>query len=102
MRPLHGVAVRGDPLLHPESGVARPDRVVLVGHGGAEQRQDPVAQHLRDGALVAPHRLDHVLDHAIEQRRGLLGVMTREHGHGRGDVGEEDSDVLALAGQIRA
>jgi hypothetical protein len=102
VRPLHGIAVRGDPLLHPEGGTAGAHRVVLVGEGGAEQRQDPVTHHLRDSALVATHRLGHVLDHAIEEGGGFLSVMTREHGQGRGDVGEEDRDVLALARQVGA
>ncbi len=100
--PLDVVAVRGDPLLHPERGVARADRVVLLGDGRAEQRHDPIAQHLGHGALPAAHRLDHVLDDLVEERRGLLGVVARQHRHRRGDVGEEDADVLALPGQIRA
>ena len=100
--PLDVVAVCGDPLLHPQRGVARADRVILLGHGRAEQRHDPIAQHLGHGALPAAHRLDHVLDDLIEERRGLLGVVARQHRHRRGDVGEEDADVLALPGQIRA
>ena len=102
MGPLDVVAVCGDPLLHPKRRVACADRVVFLGHGRAEQRHDPIAQHLGHGALPAAHRLDHVLDDLVEERRGLLGVVARQHRHRRGDVGEEDADVLALPGQIRA
>ena len=102
MSPLDVVAVCGDSLLHPKRGVACADRVVFLGNGRAEQRHDPIAQHLGHGALPAAHRLDHILDDLIEERRGLLGVVARQHRHRRGDVGEEDADVLALPGQIRA
>jgi hypothetical protein len=101
-RPLHGVPVRGDPLLHPEGRIAGADRVVLLRQRSAEQREDPVAQHVHHGALVASHRLRHVLDHAAEDRGRLLRVVAREHGQGGRDVREEHGDVLALAGQIRA
>jgi hypothetical protein len=60
-------------LLHPERGVARAHRVILVGERRAEQRHDPVAHHLVDGALVAVHGLHHALEHGIEDLARLLG-----------------------------
>jgi hypothetical protein len=46
-------------LLHPERRIARPDRVVLVGEGCAEQSHDPIAHDLVHRALVAVDGLHH-------------------------------------------
>ena len=88
-------------LLHPERGVARADRVVLVGERSAEERHDPVAHHLVHGALVAVDGLHHALEHGIEELARLLGIAVGEQLHRALEVGEEDGDLLALALQRR-
>ena len=84
-------------LLHPERGVARAHRVVLVGERRAEQRHDPVAHHLVDGALVAVDGLHHPLEHGVEELARLLGIAVGEQLHRALEVGEEHGDLLALA-----
>jgi hypothetical protein len=71
--------------------------VVLVGQGRAEQRHDPVAHDLVHGALVAVHRLHHQLEHWVQQLSSLLGAPIGQQFHRPLEVGEEDSDLLALA-----
>jgi hypothetical protein len=41
--------------------------------------------------------LHHAFEHGIEKFPGLLGVAVGEQFHGPFEVGEEDSDLLALA-----
>ena len=84
-------------LLHPQRGVAGAHRVVLVRQRRAEQRHDPVAHHLVDGALVAVDGLHHVLEHGVEELAGLLGIAVGEQLHRALEVGEEDGHLLALA-----
>jgi hypothetical protein len=60
--------------LHAQRGVAGADRVVLVGDGRAEQRHDPIAHHLVDGALVVMDGLHHAFEHRIQKLAGFLGV----------------------------
>ena len=71
--------------------------MVLVGEGRAEERHDPVAHHLVDGALVAMHRLHHPLEHRVEELARLLGVAVGQQLHRALEVGEEHGDLLALA-----
>ena len=80
-----------------ERGVARPHGVVLVGHRRAEQRHDPVAHDLVDGALVAVDGLHHPFEHGIEELPRLLGIAVGEQLHRALQVGEEHGDLLALA-----
>ena len=84
---LLGAALHG--LLHPQRRVARAHGVILVRERGAEQRHDPVAHHLVDGALEAVHGLHHVLEHRIEQLPGLLGIAVGKQLHRALQVREE-------------
>ena len=84
-------------LLHAEGGVARPHRMVLVGERGAEQRHDPVAHDLVDGALVVVDGFHHPLEHGVEDLARLLGITVGEQLHGAFQIGEEHGDLLALA-----
>ena len=93
----HALGVTLHRLLHPKRRVARAHRVILVGDGGAEQRHDPVAHHLIDGALVTVHGLHHVLEHGVEKLARLLGVAVGEQLHRALEVGEQHGDLLALA-----
>ncbi len=92
---LLGVAL--DRLLHPQRGIAGADRVVLVGERRAEERHDPVAHDLVDGALVAVDGLHHALEHGVEELARLLGIAVGEQLHRALEVGEEHGDLLALA-----
>ena len=71
--------------------------MILVGERRAEERHDPVAHHLVDGALVAVDRLHHPLEHGVEELPRLLGVAVGEQLHRALEVGEEHRDLLALA-----
>ena len=76
--PTQLVGVPADGLVHPQCRVARPHRVILVGHGSAEERHDPVAHHLVHGALVAVDGLHHAFENWVEQLTRLLGVAVGE------------------------
>ena len=71
--------------------------MVLVGDRRAEERHDPVAHHLVDGALVVMDGLHHPLEDGVEELPRLLGVAVGEQLHRALQVGEEDRDLLALA-----
>ena len=71
--------------------------MVLVGERRAEERHDPVAHHLVDGALVAVDGLHHVLEDGVEELARLLGIAVGEQLHRALEVGEEHGDLLALA-----
>jgi hypothetical protein len=95
--PRHLAGVASDGLLHAERGIARAPRVVLVGEGRAEERHDAVAHHLVDGALVVMDGFHHPLQHGVEHRARVLGVMSGDQLERALDVGEEDRHLLALA-----
>jgi hypothetical protein len=97
LRPPERFGVAGHGLLHLERRVTGAHGVVLVGDRRAEQGHDPVTHHLVDGALVTVDGFHHPLEHWIEELPGLLGVSVGEELHGALEVGEEDSDLLALA-----
>ncbi len=97
MRAEDTLRVLRDRLLHPQRRVARPHGVVLVGERRAEQRHDPIAHHLVDGAFVAVDGFHHPLEHGIEQLARFLGVAISEQLHRALQVGEEHGDLLALA-----
>jgi hypothetical protein len=63
---------------------------------GAEQRHDPIAHHLVDGALVVMHGLHHPLEDRVEDLARLLRVPVGQQLHGALQVGEEHGDLLAL------
>ena len=102
---LHGCAaaaldlvrVEVDPPLHSQCGVAGADCVVLMPDRRSEQRHDPIAHHLVDGALVVMDGFHHPLEHRVEQLPRLLGVAVGEQLHGPLEVGEEHGDLLPLA-----
>ena len=71
--------------------------MILVGQRGAEERHDPVAHHLVDGALVAMDGLHHALEDGVEELPRLLGVAVGQQLHRALEVGEEHRDLLALA-----
>jgi hypothetical protein len=48
------------------------------GQRRSEERHDPVAHHLIDGALVPVDGLHHLLENAIEELARLLGVAVSQ------------------------
>ena len=90
-----GVAPHG--VLHAERAEAGADGVVFVGDRRTEERHDPVAHDLVDGALVAVDGLHHQLEDRIENPAGLLRIAVGEQLHRALEVGEEHRDLLALA-----
>jgi len=95
------LAVSSDRLLHPERGVARTNRMILVREGGAEQSHDAVAHHLIHGAFVAMDGLHHSLEDGVEDLSGLFGVAIGQQFHGSLHVGEHHRHLLALTFQGR-
>jgi hypothetical protein len=83
-------------LLHHERRIARPHCVVLVGDRRAEERHDPIAHYLVDGAFVPVDGLHHALEHRVEELARLLGIAVGEQFHRALEVGEEDRDLFAL------
>ena len=96
-RPLELVAVPGEDALHPERRVCRAPRVVLVGHGCAEEGHEPVPEELVDGALVAVDLDEHQLERAVDEGVDVLGIEGLGEGREAGGIGEEHRDLLALA-----
>jgi hypothetical protein len=71
--------------------------VVFVRQRRAEERHDPVAHDLVDGALVAMDRFHHVFEDGVEELPRLLRVAVSQQLHRALHVGEENRDLLALA-----
>jgi hypothetical protein len=73
-------------------------RIVLVGAGNAEEREDAVPRQLRESAAEAFDLLDHQLHHLVEQELRPLGAeLLRDRGRAA-DIGEENRDHAPLAG----
>jgi hypothetical protein len=89
------VALHG--LLHPERGVTRAHRVVLVSERRSEERHEPIAHHLVDRALVAVHGVHHALEHGIQDPPRVLRVAVGEQLHRTLQIGEDHGHLLALA-----
>jgi hypothetical protein len=100
--PARLLGVAPDRVVHPQRGIARPHRVILVGERRPEQGHDPVAHDLVDGTLVPVHRLHHPLEHGVEDASRLLGIAVGEQLHRALEVGEEHGHLLALTLQRRA
>jgi hypothetical protein len=68
-----------------------------MGQGRAEERHDPVAHDLVDGAFVTVDGLHHVLEDRVQEPTRLLGITVGEQLHRALEVGEEHGDLLAFA-----
>ena len=71
--------------------------MVLLGAGGAEGRQETVAQHLRHRACKARHRLRHAIQNGEEQVVRIFRIAAGHDGGGADDVDEHCRYHLALA-----
>ena len=97
VRALELVSKRTNGLLHPECGVARTDRVILVRDRRPEQRHDAVAHNLVHRALEAMHGVDHAIEDRVEEGARLLGVAVGEKLEGPLQVGQQHGDLFALS-----
>jgi hypothetical protein len=97
VRAAHVVRVALERLLHPKRGIAGTHRVILVGERGAEERHDPIAHDLVHRPLIAVDGLHHVFEHRVQELAGLLGIAVSQQFHRALEVGEQNSDLLALA-----
>ena len=70
-----------------------------MGHRGAEEGHDAVAQHLVHRALVAVHGVHHEVQGRVEELLGLFRVEVRDQLGGAFEVGKQHRDLLALAFQ---
>ena len=84
-------------LLHPERGVERALRMILMRDRRAEQREHAVAGRLHDVAAVAMRRVHHQRERRIDDRARFLGIEPLHQVHRALDVGEQRGDGLALA-----
>ena len=91
------LAERFDAVLHPQGGVAGADGVVLMGEGRAEEGHDAVAHDLVDRTFEAMDGFHHPLEHGIEDAPGVFRVAVGEDLQRAAEIGEEDSDLLALS-----
>jgi hypothetical protein len=71
--------------------------VILVGDRRPEQRHDPIAHHLVNGALVAVDSLHHQLENRIEDLTRFLGITIGKQLHRALEIREEHRDLLALS-----
>ena len=101
MRAPRARRVRSHGFLHPERGIARPHGMVLVRDRGAEERHDPVAHDLVDGAFEAMDGRHHQLEDRIEDRARIFRITIGEQLHRALQIGEEHGHPLALSLQRR-
>jgi hypothetical protein len=83
--------------LDPQRGQHGAAGSVLERNRGAEERQDPIAEELVHGALVAVHFLEQEPEGAIHERVHLLGPEALGQRRRVAKVCEEHGHVLALA-----
>src|SRR5262249_23600792 len=84
-------------LLHPQCGVERALRMILMRNRSAEDRKNAVAGGLRDVAAVMMYRIHHQLERGIDDCPSLLRIKILDHLHRALDVGEQSGDRFTLA-----
>ena len=86
--------------LQPERGAHGTLGVVLVGDGGAEDGEQPVADDLVDTAAEVGDVGGQALEEAVDQVLDLLGVAAFGEGGEAHEVGEQDRDHPALVAAV--
>jgi hypothetical protein len=71
--------------------------MIFVSKRSAEQRHDPIAHDLVDGAFVSMDRFHHPFEDRVEEIPCLLGITISEQLHRALEVSEKHGDLLALA-----
>ena len=67
-----------------------------------KQGHNAITHDLVHGAFVAVHGRHHALQHRVEELPGLLGVAVSQEFHGAFEIGKQDRNLLAFAGQRTA
>ncbi|MNE84250.1 hypothetical protein D3C80_1811340 [compost metagenome] len=67
-----------------------------MGDGGAEQREDAIAQRLGHVAFVVVDGPHHQLDDGLDQAVGLFWIEVVDQRRGTGHVGKQRRDGLAF------
>ena len=93
------VGVCPDRLLHGQSRIAGPHRMIFVGNRRAKERHNAVAHDLVDGAFVAVYRLHQAFQHGIQELAGFLGVAVGQEFHRALEIGKQHRHLLAFAFQ---
>ena len=101
MRVLKLVAIALDAGLDFQRRITRPHRVVFVGDRCSEQSHDAIAHDVIDGAFVVVDRLDHALDHGIEEALRIFRIPPDHEFHRPFDVGEHHGDLFTFAFDCR-
>jgi hypothetical protein len=95
----------GELLLELEGCEASATRMILTRDRSAEDRHDPVARELVDGALEFMDAISEDLEEAVHDRAPVLGIDPLRELHRIGQISEQDRDLLSLplqAGASRA
>jgi hypothetical protein len=71
-----------------------------MGNGRPEEGHDAIAQHLVHRALEAVHGVHHVVQGRVQKPLRRFGVKALDQFGGIFNVGEQDSDLLALAFEV--
>jgi hypothetical protein len=95
------LSIAADAVLHVQRGIAGAHGMIFMGERRPEQGHDPVAQHLIDRPFVAVDRVHQQRQDRVEKRSRLFGVAVGQQLHGALEVGEQHSDLFALAFQAR-
>ncbi len=82
--------------VHLQRCANRPVGVVLMGHRGAEQGEDAIAEHLVDPAAEGGDVGDQSFEAGVDQPLDPLGVEVLGQGGVAHEVGEHDGDDTAL------
>ena len=96
MRPLNLVCISRDGLLHSERRITRAHGMILVGDGRAKEGHNPIAHNPVHGALIAVDRLNHALEHRVEELLRVLRVAVSKQLHRALNIREQHGDLLPL------
>ena len=83
-------------LEHPERRLQRPLGVVLLGHRGAEDRDDRVADELLDRPAAERDLGFHRVVEALEEVSRVLGIELGTHRRRADEIGEQERRQLPL------
>ncbi|MNF69301.1 hypothetical protein D3C84_511760 [compost metagenome] len=96
----NAVAMSAYRLLHAQCRIQRPLRMILMGDGGAEQREDAIAQRLGHVAFVVVDGFHHQRDDGLDQALGLFRIEVMDQRRGTGHVGKKCRDGFTLTGGL--
>ena len=76
--------------------------MILVRNWRPKQGHNAIAHDLVHGPLIAVHGRHHALQHRVEELARLLRVAVSQEFHGAFEIGKQDRNLLAFAGQRTA